>query len=316
MAFAIKNVRNFVADTHAGGMRAKPVWSRNAKQPLSIDVYTFEPGSTQNTHYHPNSSELAICWSGRGRASIALPQGPIDAAWKANPAWQPQYLEIDLAPGDTLVVPKGALHRYEAAVFSDAEKLTLPADKQQTARPGKLLLVMVHAGAGTAKPGALPGTAAPPPQGPQLQKFKRNFRNPAYCHFMRNPELRAVRARIWGKDAQEDDGMSDTAKPSFHLTLYTFVPGQENPEHYHPHSVEFVLCVQGEAKTSIAVQKPHKPNDWQAKQTQVLQAGDMAIVPKAALHRYINSTGKDDLLLLALQSPQPIMHIIRDEIDF
>ncbi len=130
MAFAIKNVRNFVADTHAGGMLAKRVWTRSAQQPLDVDIYTFEPGGAQDTHYHPDSAELAICWSGRGRATIVLPQGTVDAAWKANPAWQPLCLEIELAPGDTLVVPQGALHRLEATLFSDADKPKLPADKR------------------------------------------------------------------------------------------------------------------------------------------------------------------------------------------
>ncbi len=157
MASAIKNVRNFVADTHAGGMLAKRVWTRSAQQPLDVDIYTFEPGGAQDTHYHPDSAELAICWSGRGRATIALPQGTVDTAWKANPAWQPLCLEIELAPGDTLVVPQGALHRLEATLFSDADKPKLPADKRATARPEKLLLVIVHPEDITAKPGTLPG---------------------------------------------------------------------------------------------------------------------------------------------------------------
>jgi hypothetical protein len=38
------------------------------------------------------------------------------------------------------------------------------------------------------------------------------------------------------------------------------------------------------------------------------------IVPKAALHEYWDRIGSGDLFLLAMQTPQPIMHITEKEL--
>jgi quercetin dioxygenase-like cupin family protein len=310
-AFEIKAIRDAIADTATApdGIARRNLWkpSKGRKRekkpqaekpelPLEVDVYTIEPGKEDGAHCHPGVSELLISWSGFG--TVYMPGKPGG-----------DVMEIPLNEGETLVVPKGAVHRCVAG-----PKGFKPDPLGEATE--KWVLVAVHARHAPRKAVALTGRPAPPLGEPELKKYRRKIKDPDYLRFVRDPEKRAGRKRIWGIDAQEDDGAADNAKDQLHLTLYTFVPGQENPEHFHPHSTELVVCLQGEATTRITfpmVGGSYK-DGWHKAETRVLRAGDTTRVPMAALHVYTNK-GTEDLLLLALQTPQPIMHILKDQID-
>jgi quercetin dioxygenase-like cupin family protein len=150
--------------------------------------------------------------------------------------------------------------------------------------------------------------------GDALASYKRKILD--YLGYELNPKLICVRSKIWGKEGLVAGGVTDFAKPFFHFTAYTFVPPQENPEHYHPKSVELVLCWQGRA--NMTVRPSLDPNNagnvgWEdALEEREIVEGDLVLVPKGALHWYAIS-GNEDLVLLALQTPHPVLHVLEDD---
>jgi len=290
------------------------MWGKGANQPLEVSVYSIAPGEEDTWHHHPDHIELVICWRGRGTATIVRTS--------AGPAF-----EFPIQPGDSIVVPKGALHKFKA-LLNDEMLLPNPANLPVPIQPSriwpveKLELVVIHAH----------GCVRVPDAGrlPAVQKLDRNDPDPKianelyrmmrpigkFCGYARDPKLQCVRSRIWGREAERNfAGDADDAKPTLHFTAYTFIPGQENPEHYHPLSVEFVMCLQGRAH--MTVRPMLKPGDFEAGwkdpcNVAEMNEGDTALVPMGALHWYCNATN-EDCVLIALQSPHPILHILEDD---
>ena len=304
-----KEIHGFIADTEtvgapppSAGFEKRTLWSTGDSGNLvAVDVYSLEPAHASDTHYHPDHIELVICWRGKGTITIAPPAA---GSTPIAPAWDAPYQDVSIVTGDTLVIPKGALHR-----FRSAGALQNPEPKDRDKLVDKLVLIVIHAINGVAvkeNAGAFSGMASKP----FPATMKRNYRDEKYMKFDRNHNNRAVRSRIWGRDAEAEDGAADTAKESLHLTLYTFVPNQMNPGHFHPRSIELVICVQGRALMST---KPKlRGTGWGAEQSDVIREGDSVLVTEAGWHRYVAS-GNDDCLLLALQTPHPIMHTLEHE---
>jgi quercetin dioxygenase-like cupin family protein len=304
------------------------MWEAKGKdRPLEVHVYSIAPGAEDSLHRHTEGIELMICWRGRGTMTIKTPSG--------------ELFQFKIERGDSVVVPTGAWHMVTALPEDKMEIANPQKPPPPTPAPGqpdnsvpeiakqnlwaieKLELVIIHAQGCTSE--------APVENIDlltNLQDLKRD--NPAdanalyrmmrpigkFCGYARNPSLQCVRARIWGREAERDtEGAADDAKPTLHFTAYTFVPTQENPEHYHPHSVEFVMCLQGRAK--MTVRPMIDPNDfsqgWErALDSAELNEGDAVLVPIGALHWYANAS-KEDCVLIALQSPHPILHILEDD---
>jgi len=131
-----------------------------------------------------------------------------------------------------------------------------------------------------------------------------------------NKNFRAKRIRVWGREAPKGEGGKvDRIKEQLQFTLYTFVPEQENPGHFHPHSIELIIALDGGAFTMI---RPKIDDDgWtpEANQEQAtLDAGDLVLVPLAGWHRYINRSA-ERCKVMALQTPHPIMHTLIAETD-
>lgn len=305
MTVNVKHIRDFVADVdslpHAPRIARKRIWGHGASDLLQVDTYSIAPDEEDPTHYHPQHVEMVICWRGKGKAMIA-PRKADDSGWELP------YPSIDIKAGDTLVIPKGALHQYVA--LDQAQ----PANKDTPQPVEKLVLLVVHTRGTETKPGQTNWNATQPLPDPSI--ILREISK--YSYFDRDSNRRCVRSRIWGRDAQGPNGEADNAKPFLHLTAYCFVPNQVNPEHYHPHSLELMICLQGRA--TVTVRELNSVNNgidggWQKKteiKEVVIEEGDTVLVPEAALHQYV-TFGNEDLILLASQSPHPILHILEDE---
>ena len=233
----------------------------------------------------------------------------------------------------------------------------------------------------------------------QAADFKRSYEGLSRMHdrqptpfYAPDPNQRARRHRIWGREGLDlspgqDLGERDFVKPFTHLVLYTFYMDQKNFEHYHPHSWEFVYCIQGrgtmrlreylkafddkdlctspyrdpqaclapgsrpgasarpvprttqtlrrestrarrpstlDAKSVVAPEKSAYPAAWGENWYSWemngvsfdLTAGTAVLVPRTWLHEYqgIRSQNGEDLLLVyAMQTPQPIMHLLEHQ---
>jgi quercetin dioxygenase-like cupin family protein len=277
-------------------------------QPINVSVYSVPPGVTYPAaHYHPDTSELVICYRGEGIAYFQE---------------SGSYRSVKLKQGDTLLIPAESAHCFFVPDKPDAKDL---------------VLYIVHATASKSFPQVKPDTP-PPLEEEKIGRYRRNWTDPEYLKWSK-PERRANRSRIWGRIAQAN-GEPDLAKPDFHLTLYTFLPGQKNPEHFHPHSIEFVLsvegkgndidgherCFRGAARTDIrhlmtwseneALSPGDFRNGWQRRESVVLSPGDSLIVPKAGMHEYTTPAAvAEPAVILALQTPQPISHMLHDQVE-
>ncbi len=300
MPVELKHIRDYMRDVPPPNPPAVPpvppppvrvpLWQHTSEQPFEITVHSIAPGAEDAQQPAAHQFELTICWRGKGKAVIG--SGPSS--------------EIDFEAGDTFAIPPGLARMYRA------EKDVKPDNKPDRQPCEKVILISVRT---KLPPGALT---------PDTMDFsdrallKRKLVN--YYYYNRVAEERCVRSRTWGRDAAAADGKSDVAKPYMHLTAYCFVPTQVNPEHYHPHSAELVICVQGEADVSTrepaipstGAWNPHE-HGWQAPKAWVMQEGNVLLVPRTALHQYV-TRGNEDLILLAMQSPHPIMHMLGPEV--
>lgn len=329
-----KSIRDFVGDVRArpkdaaGAPVADPayqsnitihptitrerVWGKGANQPLDVDVYSIAPGEEDPLHHHPDHIELVICWRGSGTVTIAeSAAGPV--------------FEFPIQRGDSVLVPKNAFHRFKATathkmMLPNPANPPVPIEDSKIWPVEKLELVVIHAhGSVRVADDTVVLPAVTVPNANQLYAMLRPIGE--FSGYARDVRLQCVRARVWGREAERNvKGDADNAKPTLHFTVYTFVPGQENPEHYHPDSVEFVMCLQGRAKMTVRprIVRPMTEADdfspgWEDPyEVAELNEGDTALVPMGALHWYANATN-EDCVLVALQSPHPILHILEDD---
>ena len=299
MPVELKDIRDFMRDVHPPAPAPAPaplplareaLWQNTPDQPLAVTLHSIAPGEEDAQQPGADEIELMICWRGKGKAAI----GAVS------------FSDLDFEAGDSMVIPPGLARKYRA--LKDVQ----PDNKPDRQPAEKLIMVTVRT--------KLPAGAPPPDTMAvtDVTQLKRKIGN--YIYYNRIAEERCVRSRIWGRDGMDGDGRSDVLKPYFHMTAYCFVPRQVNPEHYHPHSVELVICLQGEA--DVVTRVPAAPGSgdwkprehgWQPVQPFVMKEGHALLVPKAALHQYI-TRGNEDLILLAMQSPHPVMHILGPEV--
>ncbi|MFC0401394.1 cupin domain-containing protein [Paraburkholderia rhizosphaerae] len=321
----IKHLRDFVADVRAvadaehPNFARKPVQWGTGDRSLSVEVLSIAPGQQTPSHYYADQVELVICWRGRGTVCLALQQSD-GSGWDPPLVDAPDSNGIHIAPGDTLVIPKHALHKF-TALAEERKSVQHPFPKAnqnpQVWPVEKLVLLLIRipdTDESATEVDSFPGGYPQVLSSDALTSYKRRIQD--YLGFELDPKLICVRSKIWGKEGLVAGGATDFAKPTFHFTAYTFVPSQENPEHFHPKSVEFVLCWLGRAK--MTVRPSHDPHDagnvpWDnALMEGELGEGDLVVVPNGALHWYA-VLGTEDLVLLALQTPHPVLHVLEDD---
>jgi quercetin dioxygenase-like cupin family protein len=303
-----RNIKKYLPSLAGHDGNRKQIWRPHGKtQPVDAWVYAIRAGRTWPAdHYHPGCCELVVVWHGKGTVLFQPPApAPTWAQWEHNPQWQQQVYKLDVAEGDTIVIPRGAVHRFRAA---PNQKLELIVVHMQDPRENRRAL------------GAFAPVAPP-----VIATYQRNLNTPAYGGGMDSSRRRAKRNRVWGQDPNgsglpnNPQGAPDVCKSEFHMIQYVFHPGQWNAEHFHPHSVEFVICRRGDAEADVTL--PNRPGRFPGwRRASIisfphLHTGDTLIVPKAALHEYWDAHSEKDLVLLAMQTPQPIMHITRGMID-
>ena len=179
----------------------------------------------------------------------------------------------------------------------------------------KTVLIVMHTkGAVRVGDATLPaGNTQPPEKGKPPYLPVRPISK--YSGFERDPLLQSVRTKFWGRDGELPNGDPDDAKSSFHFTVYTFVPKQENPEHYHPDSNELIICMSGRARVTVRplIDRKHFAAGWEeAYDEREMAEGDSVLVPIGALHWYATA-GNEDLVLLAMQVPHSILHVYEDD---
>lgn len=289
----------------------KTLWAPDATDSrLNVDVYAVRAGGKVETRYNPDHMSMVICWQGSGEVTIAQPN-----PGGSQPSWAAPYHTFRVGEFDTFVVPKGALHRFIA-------------DDEITERFGWVLLVVNPLdGVGLSEePGAFSGTPKEPfrwtkklsPTG----SYDPETRKPVY-DYDKVKGHRAKRIRVWGREAVDDNGRPDPAKEQFHLVAYPFDKKQENPAHFHPHSVELMIGVDG--TTDVYTRAKHwvSKNDdipdqgWAKDQVEgQLARGDTAVIGLGDIHRYVNRSEDNTSIVLAMQTPQPIMHTLEHETNF
>ena len=301
------------------------MWGKGANQPVEVDIYSIAPGEEDGLHYHPDHVELVICWRGSCKVTLALPKSPPPGSdWTETVGWQPPFDDIVLTAGDTILVPKRALHSFTAdASGTMYAPNPRPVDPQKNKiwPVEKTVLIVIHTKGSSRVPDltdtrtlALPtGTTKTPVSDDEPHLPKRPIGK--YSGFERDPWLQSVRTKFWGRDAELPGGAADEAKSSFHFTVYTFVPKQENPEHYHPDSNELIICVAGRARVTVRplIDRTDFSAGWEESYDErIMMPGDSVLVPNGALHWY-ETAGNEDLILLAMQVPHPILHIYEDD---
>jgi quercetin dioxygenase-like cupin family protein len=277
---------------------AQSLWtSQDSKGRLNVELYTMKPGEKLRCHYHRDHMEAVICWEGAGTVTIA--ENEITGM-----KWAGAYRPFAIKQYDSFIVPRGALHEIEVA-------------------PGtmRLVLIVLHAlvdkafteetqemtgDGGSTLPNGLKHDSLTP------KKLKQTDSDPLH---------RAKRTRVWGRDGEGTDGSADIAKTDFQMTAYIFAPKQENPAHFHPYSVELMIGWTGETETYTRDKRWIKPEveadeGWKTtRKVSVIRPGDTALVPLAAIHRYVNRT-QHESIVVALQTPHPIMHTLEHETSF
>lgn len=314
MGVEIRKIRDFVGNASANDVPItdetkitdETIWERDGdRQPFEVVLHTFAPGASSEAKEvsHDDGMGLAICCSGSGDAVIT-PRKADDSGWDSPLA------AVTLVPGDTMAIPRSAKYYFVAK-----DKIR-PANQDTDHPVDKFVLLMLHT--------QMPKTPKAPPPLPPIADAKDLIRKISlYSYFNRNPVERCIRSRMWGREGLGKlDGAADIAKAYFQVVLYCFVPGQENPQHFHPHSVEFVLCLQGRASMIVRRLVDEKTANagkgfnrgWEDQfDAREIEPGDTVLVPMAAQHRYIAS-GNEDVVLLACQTPQPIMHVLEHEV--
>ncbi|SAL07020.1 Cupin domain protein [Caballeronia calidae] len=318
----IKHLRDFVANVSAAngpGFACTQMWGGTGAPPLIVEIFSIAPGMQTPAECGTDGVGLIICWRGRGTVSLALRKSD-DSGWEAPIVDAPGSNGIHITPGDTLILPKRSAHRF-TALAEERKSVQHPfprANQDPQVWPVEKLVLLRVSIPGK---GNLHRMAEPFPDGfsqvlsgDALTSYKRRIAD--YLGFELDPKLICVRSKIWGKEGLVAGGATDFAKPMFHFTAYTFVPRQENPEHHHPKSVELVLCWQGRAKMTV---RPRRDEDnvgdirWEdAREERELSEGDLVLVPEGALHWY-GVSGEEDLVLLALQTPHPVLHVLEDD---
>jgi quercetin dioxygenase-like cupin family protein len=295
----------------SGGFVRKTLWAPEATDSrLNVDIYALRGGGKVETRYHPDHMAMVICWQGSGEVTIAPANG------SGSPqSWGAPYYTFNVGELDTFIVPKGALHRFIA--------------DEHAARKFGWVLLVVNPLDGielSEEPGAFSGTPAEPyrwtkklsPTG----SYDPETRKPVY-DYDKVKGHRAKRIRVWGREAVDDNGRADPAKEQFHLVAYPFDTKQENPAHFHPHSVELMIGVHGttdvytRAKRWVSKKDDIPDEGWATERAEGrLRSGDTAIVALGDIHRYVNRSEVETSIVLALQTPQPIMHTLEHETNF
>jgi quercetin dioxygenase-like cupin family protein len=279
------------------GLTAKSLWrTTETRAYLNIEIYAVEPGGNIAARYHDGFPAMLICWQGAGTMTIAEPAD-------GGSAWKAPYATLAIEQYDCVYVRPGALYRIDAGA---------------TQPEGRLVVLAVHALQGqpfNESPGTLgtPGATAYPWIRHLAPDREPKPGEPPVYTWDPNEEHRATRNRIWGKDGVLPEGAPDPAKEYFHLVAYCFNAHQENPPHFHPRSVEFMLGLTGSALTYTRSKLPNA-NGWDPTiNEKTINPGDTALVRLADIHRYVNTTDKR-AIVLALQTPQPIMHTLEHEV--
>ncbi len=277
---------------------------------LSVTVCAVRQGGKIKARHHPGHMTMVICWRGKGTAKIA------ERSAGKIASWDPPYEPVAVDTYTSFVVPRGALYEF----------LADPPSSRGSPR-AHCVLLMVHAWCG--KPvqtlsGAFSGTPQRPfPWRKDLHPDHKAI-DPetgiVLYRFDEEKAHRATRIRIWGRDAVTPAGDPNIAKSDFHLTAYCFGPGQENPAHFHPYSVEFMLGMKGKTLTYTRDKRWNQGGEavkgWsEARRSGTISPGDTALVRIGDIHRYVNHTDKNSIVL-ALQTPHPIMHTLEHETDF
>jgi mannose-6-phosphate isomerase-like protein (cupin superfamily) len=278
-------------------LTAKTLWGTTESHDfLNIEIHAIAPEGGIDPHYHAGFPVMLICWQGEGQMTVAESSGVAGR-------WNEPYAEFPIKQYDSIYVPPGALYRINAGGIQPERGLVLVAVHALQGQPFNESL------AALGDPGAK--------EYPWIRHLAPDWQPPAgekpLYDWDPNPKHRATRNRIWGKDGFGSTGEADPAKEYFHLVAYCFNPHQENPPHFHPRSVEFMLGLKG---TALTYTRHKYPDDygWDPTQRQkTIMPGDTALVGLADIHRYVNTTD-DPVIVLALQTPQPIMHTLEHEV--
>jgi quercetin dioxygenase-like cupin family protein len=308
MVQPVANLKNIDKDEDMAWQQQKPgfwisdVWARSdpkvgpndERRYVDIQAYKLENGATSEAHFHSEHFELVMVWSGKGHVRYAA-----QAAGK----WPVGRVQA-LKQFDTMAIPPRTLHAFQAD-------------------PGgaPFVLVTVHALGDRPLDTTVASFGSEPDTGPELKKRSvadlgdkdENWEPSRY---------RARRIRVWGKEARMEPPQGgqpmpvDANKGQFQFTLYTFNTEQENPGHFHPHSVEFVFALTSSVEFTIRPKDPR--GGWHPEANQQwakLVPGDMVLVPLAGWHLYVNKSKTERSMVMAMQTPHPIMHTLLCETD-
>jgi quercetin dioxygenase-like cupin family protein len=307
-ALELRSIDDFASDIPIPpqGYASDELWTAaESKKRLSVEVFVVEKGKTVEPRHHPEHITSVICWQGRGEARIAEP------STAAGSAWRPAYAPITVKPYTAFVVPRGALYEFTAAADLSEPYCILIVVHPLLEKD----LETQHAQFGADSSvdyrwvKQLDPFADPPATDPETDE--------AVYQYDPDPTHRAKRMRIWGRDGlkRNPPGGVDIAKTDFHVVAYCFGSGQENPAHFHPYSVELMIGLKGDTLTYTRTKRTDATGWEENRHSGTIGPGDTALVRVGNLHRYVNHTNSESIVL-AMQTPQPILHTLQHETDF
>jgi quercetin dioxygenase-like cupin family protein len=308
MVKPLANLKNIDKDEdmkwaeHSPGFSLADVWARedpkvgpnDERRYVNVQAYKLEQGKRSEAHFHESHFELVMVWRGKGLARYGT---AADGEWRIGSP-------LTLEPFDTIAIPPRTLHEFEADAGGEP-----------------LVLITVHA-LNDQRLETTRATFGSRPDPRELEKRSVGDLGAKPGNWEPS-KYRAKRIRVWGKEARVEEVKGedtclpvDANKGQFHFTLYTFNPTQANPGHFHPHSIEFVFALTNRVEFSVrpklALGGWDSPGDVQEK---LLEPGDMVLVPLAGWHQYVNRSETEQSMVMAMQSPHPVMHTLLFETD-
>lgn len=279
-------------DVSEGGFRIRATKSNfPALQGMSLYKLVLHPKAVREPHWHANADELGYCLKGK-----------VVVSFYANENRKERFL---ISPGETFLIPSGALHSLEN-IGEDTAELILQFSNEEPEDFGLSSTFGMFSDAVLGNTWGLPAKDFQPMKRSTKEVFIATLKAPSPIHkenFYRSkyqfnleasPPLIANGGGV-AKVARHNVWPIVTRQAVYSLTLTD--KGMREP-HWHPETAELGYVQSGKARMSIL--SPNGKVD-----TYVLEPGDIYFIPKAYPHHIENLEPSGLHMLIFFDQPMP-----------